>query len=91
MQLLGLVNLLLGIYTFVLIGRALVSWLPNPPRSPLALKVILTLYELTDPVLIPVRRWLAPYQRNSPLDFSILLVLVAIEVVRRLLSRLVLG
>ena len=79
------------VYTLVLIARALVSWLPNPPRSRLALRVVLTLYQLTDPVLSPVRRWLAPYQRNSPLDFSILLVFVAIEVVRRLLRRLVLG
>ena len=91
MQVLILIDRLLMIYTFVLIARALVSWLPNPPRSPLALKVVLTLYQLTDPVLSPVRRWLAPYQRNSPLDFSILLVFVAIEVVRRLLRRLMLG
>ena len=90
MQLLRLVDLLLGIYTFVLIGRALVSWLPNPPRSPLVMKVVLTLYQLTDPVLTPVRRWMAPYQRNSPLDFSVLLVLVAIAVVRRVLPRLIL-
>ena len=91
MQLLILIDRILMIYTLVLIGRALVSWLPNPPRSPLVMKVVLMLYQLTDPVLTPVRRWLAPYQRNSPLDFSVLLVLVAIAVVRSALRRTMTG
>lgn len=91
MQLLALIDRILMIYTLVLIGRALVSWLPNPPRSPLVMRVVLMLYQLTDPVLAPVRRWLAPYQRNSPLDFSVLLVLVAIAVVRSALRRMMTG
>jgi YggT family protein len=46
---------------------------------------------LTEPLLNPIRRALAPYQRNSPLDFSILAAILLIEIVRRLLWRLLVG
>lgn len=49
------------------------------------------IYMLTDPVLNPIRRVLEPYQRNSPLDFSVLAAILLIEIIRSLLRRVLLG
>ena len=45
------------------------------------------MYAITEPLLFPIRRWLAPYQRNSPVDFSIAILMVAVMVAWNLLVR----
>ncbi len=79
------------LYELVLFVRAALSWFQLPPYHPLMRGVVPAIYAITEPLLVPIRRWLAPYQRNSPLDFSVLVLLVGIEVVRQLLRRLAFG
>jgi len=82
---------ILRLYELVLLIRVVLSWLRLPPYHPVMRRVAPAIYAVTEPLLAPIRRWLAPYQRNFPLDFSVLILYFAIEIVRRLLPRLMLG
>ncbi len=84
------VDRVLLLYELVLLARVVLSWLRLPPYHPVMQRVAPAIYAVTEPLLAPIRRWLAPYQRNSPLDFSVLILYLGIEVVRRLVMRLAL-
>lgn len=62
----------LRFYAFVLIARALISWFRPDPYNPL----VRTLYNVTEPVLEPVRRIIPPL---GGLDLSILIVLIGLQ------------
>ena len=66
---------ILDLYTFILIARALISWVSLDPRN----KIVQFLYQITEPVLAPVRRVVPPI---GGLDLSLLVVLVLIQVLR---------
>jgi YggT family protein len=65
-----LVSLALTAYMWILIVRALVSWVGADPWNP----IVRFLHQVTEPVLRPVRRLLP----NSPLDFSPVIVILCI-------------
>jgi YggT family protein len=66
------VNLVLTIYLWIIIARALVSWVNPDPYNP----IVRFLYRATEPVLAPVRR-LIPFQTGG-IDLSPLIVLLII-------------
>jgi YggT family protein len=68
-----LMQLVLNLYFFAIILRALLSWFSPNPTHP---NVIL-LYQLTEPALKPVRRLLPPI---SGIDLSPLLLLIVLQV-----------
>lgn len=77
---LSLLQLALGVvrlYEWVIIIRALVSWVSPDPYNPL----VRLLFRLTEPVLRPLRR-LAPPHRLGGLDLSPLLAILLIEFVK---------
>ena len=51
----SLIHTLLNLYLIVLFARAVLSWFPLSPSSPLA-PVASFLYTITEPVLGPIRR-----------------------------------
>jgi YggT family protein len=65
-------RMLLDAYWWIIIIRALISWVNPDPYNP----IVRFLYAATDPVLYRVRRWF-PIS-FSGIDFSPILVLVAI-------------
>jgi YggT family protein len=68
-------------YVVVLIVRALLSWLPVRPGSPL-IPVLRVLDAITEPVLRPIRRILPPIRAGgAAIDLSILLVILLAEIV----------
>jgi YggT family protein len=68
-------------YVVVLIVRALLSWLPVRPGSPL-IPVLRVLDAITEPVLRPIRRILPPIRAGgAAIDLSILLVILIAEIV----------
>ena len=68
-------------YVVVLIVRALLSWLPVRPGSPL-IPVLRVLDGITEPVLRPIRRILPPIRAGgAAIDLSILLVILIAEIV----------
>ena len=79
----GLINLLvllLYLYTWIIIIRAVMSWVSPDPNNPLvkALRVV------TEPVLKPLRD-LIPPNRLGGIDISPILAIVLIQILRYLL------
>ena len=69
--------LILEIYVFVLFGRVIFSWIRPDPRTFLG-QVNGVLLTLTEPVVGPVRRVMP---NLGPFDFSVLVVLLVIQIV----------
>ncbi|MBX3026452.1 YggT family protein [bacterium] len=67
----GVLNLVLTLYLWIIIARALLSWVNPDPRNP----IVRFLHNATEPVLYPVRRAL-PYMGG--IDLSPLVVIAVI-------------
>ncbi len=76
-----IITVLVYIYSFVILARVLMSWVNVDPYSPLA-RVI---YDLTEPVLAPVRNLLPP---AAGLDFSPIIVLVLLQILGSILANM---
>ncbi len=75
------INLLFTILSYAILIRVLLSWVRVDPYNPL----VQILYQITEPILAPFRRVIPP---AGGLDFSPIVAYFALEVVRRLLLRL---
>jgi YggT family protein len=78
--LLQVIDLLLTLYVWLIIARALISWVNPSPYHP----VVRFLYKATEPILSPVRRILPPI---AGLDLSPILVIFVIYFIKELLFR----
>lgn len=65
-------DMVLTIYIWIIVIRALISWVNPDPYNP----IVQFLYRVTEPVLRPIRRWL-PF-RNIGIDFSPIIVIAVI-------------
>ena len=76
------VVLVLEVYLWgVLFPRALLSWFPVSPGTPLA-SINHALYRLSEPVLAPVRRVLPPLRAGAMgIDLSFIVVFLGIQLV----------
>ena len=79
-ELIGFLGWLLGLYSWVIIAAALITWGSPDPRNP----IVMFLRQVTEPVLTPVRRFLPPWKTGG-LDFSPLIVILAIQFVERVI------
>jgi YggT family protein len=68
----GILELVLKIYFWIIIARAILSWVSPDPYNP----VVRFLYRATEPVLRPIRQRLPTYQMG--IDLSPLVVLLII-------------
>lgn len=75
------VNLVFTLLTLLIFVRVLLSWVRVNPYNPL----IRLLYDLTDPILVPFQRLIPP---AGGLDFSPLVALIVIDLLRRLVLSL---
>jgi len=81
----GIVRALLQAYVIVLIARALLSWFPMHPGSPI-LPLVRVLDRLTEPVLAPIRRILPPLRAGGmAIDLSIIVAILAVEIIANLI------
>ncbi|HET6466054.1 MAG TPA: YggT family protein [Nitrospiria bacterium] len=64
------IGLILNFYMWVIIVRALISWVNPDPYNP----IVQFLYKITEPVLHPVRRLMPVY--NMGIDLSPLIVIL---------------
>ncbi|HXR54954.1 MAG TPA: YggT family protein [Acidimicrobiales bacterium] len=72
---------LVEVFVVVLIVRALLSWFPVRPGSPMV-PVQRALALVTEPVLRPIRRILPPVRAGGmAIDLSILLVILVAEII----------
>lgn len=73
--------MLLQLYSFILLARALVSWIPNlDPYHP----AVRILYQLTEPVLEPIRKLIPPL--GGTVDISMLIAFFAIYILSQILA-----
>lgn len=87
-----LVSTVFWVYEIIVIARVIFSWVRvSPYSSPALLSLSSFTYAATEPLLRPIRRLLAPYQKRTPLDFSPLVLLVIVSVAERLVMRILLG
>ena len=66
------IDVVLTVYMWIIVARALISWVNPDPYN----KIVIFLYRVTEPVLRPLRR-LIP-RHNLPIDFAPLIVLLVI-------------
>jgi YggT family protein len=72
------IALLCQVLTFAILIRALLSWFPVRPDSPL----LILLYQITEPVLAPLRRIIP---RIGMIDITPLIAIVLLQSIYRLL------
>ena len=73
----------LQLYSWVLLARALMSWIPNlDPYNP----IVQFLYQITEPVLDPVRRLIPPL--GGMIDISSIVVFFALMILQQMLLAL---
>lgn len=70
---------LLNLYFWIVIIAAVLTWVRPDPYNP----IVRTLRALTEPVFFRVRKWL-PFTYSSGMDFSPVVVLLAIELFNRI-------
>ena len=82
--LIWIINIVFGIYEFLILIRVLLSWVNVSPYHPL----VRILYTVTDPLLRPLRRIIPPI--GGALDISPAVALILLYIVQRILVGLLL-
>ncbi len=82
--LLNFVNILFTVLIWAIIIRALLSWFNLPPGHPL----VVLLFDITEPVLAPLRR-LIP--RIGMIDISPIVAILVLQVIQSVLARSLAG
>jgi YggT family protein len=73
---------LLGLYFILIFARIILSWFPVSPGSGLA-TIFSLLYNVTEPVLGPVRRLVPPLMLGGAgFDLSPIIVIIGLQVLR---------
>ena len=72
-------DIVFSLYFWIILIAALLSWVRPDPYNP----IVRTLRTLTEPVFYRVRKWL-PFTYSSGMDFSPVVVLLAIELFNRI-------
>ena len=81
---LGVVGLLVNMYFFALLAMIILSWVAAGSRHP----AIFLLYQLTEPVMAPVRKMLPAM---GGMDFSPILVFILINIIQIALRHMAAG
>lgn len=79
MFIIQIISLLLQLFELALLARIILSWFPNIDRSN---PIIQFLFDITEPVLRPIRDMLPP---GGMFDFSPLIVFIIIQVLTTVL------
>jgi YggT family protein len=82
--LVNFINLFVFVYNILLLGRIILSWINPHPTGGLGGLLV----ELTEPVLLPIRRVLP---KSQMFDFSPLVAFVILQLLAELVNRLVAG
>jgi len=76
-----IIDMGLTLYMWLIIGRAVVSWVNPDPYNP----IVNFLHRATEPVLAPVRRWIP--MGGLGIDISPIIVIMAIYFLQQFLVR----
>jgi YggT family protein len=77
---------LLEIIKYTVLVRVIISWLPIPKEN----QLIRLLYQITEPILSPIRNIIAKssFGKNMMIDFSPILAFILISVLENILARI---
>lgn len=78
---LTIINSLLSAYVLVVIARCILSWFNPSPFNP----IVRAIYSITEPVLWRIRKHL-PFTYTSGIDFSPIVVIVLVYLVRQFIQ-----
>lgn len=78
----NILNIIVTVYTWIIIAAALISWVKPDPSSP----IVQLLYRLTEPVYSFIRRYIKT--NFNGIDFAPLIVLLALQFLSQFLIRL---
>ncbi len=79
----GIICLLLFIYSIIFLVRIISSWLPIPFSGPLR-RIMDLIYAVTEPVMRPLRNMLPPLRLGAlALDLSPIIVFIVIGVLQQ--------
>lgn len=78
----SVIDYLLLIYFYLIIGRAIISWVNPDPYNP----IVRFLYTVTEPIMRPARKIIPPL--GGSLDISPIIVLILIQLLRSALNQL---
>ena len=67
-----IIDIALTAYMWIIVIRAVLSWVNPDPYNP----IVRFLYQVTEPVMAPVRRWIP--LRGMGIDFSPMIILLVI-------------
>ena len=78
-------NIFFQLINYLILIRVLLSWIrPNPNN-----KIIMTLYNLTDPILEPFRKLMQQFNIGGMIDFSPIIAIFAIQLIHKLYNMLI--
>lgn len=83
----GFVDALFTVYIFVIIARALLSFLPQAPRGGFYV-IYKFVFDVTEPYLRIFRRFIPP---TSGIDFSPMIAIMVLWLVRYVVLQLIVG
>jgi YggT family protein len=69
------INLVLQLYMWIVIGRAVISWVNPDPRN----AAVQFLYRTTEPALARIRRYLPPMQGIDLSPFVLILAIIFLQ------------
>ncbi|RQD73621.1 MAG: YggT family protein [Halanaerobium sp. MSAO_Bac5] len=81
-----IINTLFTILNYFIIARVIISWVRPNPSDQRWRKLIRLVYDITEPILGPIRQLIPT--GSLGVDFSPLIALFALSVVRRFVIRL---
>ena len=67
-----IIDMALSLYMWVIIGRALISWVNPDPYNP----IVRFIHQVTEPIMAPIRRRIPI--RGMGIDFSPIIILLVI-------------
>ena len=76
------INIVLTLYMYIIIARAVISWVNPDPYNP----IVRFLHSATDPVLNKIRR-IIPLQFGG-IDFSPIILLIGLSVLKQIILQL---
>ena len=81
------VGVLFNILDWLIIGRVIISWIRPNPSNKTWRELIRFVYQVTEPILAPIRRLLPT--SNMGIDFSPIIAIFALSIIRSFVVRLI--
>jgi len=84
----GILSWLIRVYTLIIIGNAVLSWIVPNTYNQTIRQIYWTTNQLVAPALEPIRRLLYPWTRNIGIDFSPLVLIILLQILGSILNRI---